>query len=76
LTVRAKAASGCGPSLPSTFPAGPMPAQLTSPCRPPKRLTARSTAACARGLLGGDVGAGEGGALAERGGERLALARH
>ena len=45
LIVRANPASVCGPSLPTTFSPWTMPAQLTSPCRPPNAAAAAATAA-------------------------------
>ena len=47
LTALAKVSRRCGPSRPTTFSEGAMPAQLMSACRWPKALRARSTAACA-----------------------------
>ena len=70
LIVRAKPASECGPSLPTTFSPWTMPAQLTSPC---SRRTPRCAAATAalRARLVGDVGADEARLRAELLRERL-----
>src|SRR5688572_63673 len=44
-TARSKLARTWGPFLPTTRSPGAMPAQLTTPCTPPKALAHRSTAA-------------------------------
>ncbi len=71
LMALAKVSRRCGPSRPTTFSEGAMPAQLTSACRWPKALSARSTAACAS-LLAGDVGEGEADGRAQFGGQGFA----
>ena len=72
LIARAKLASACGPSLPTTFSPCTMPAQLTRPCRPPKPSTAAATAACALASSVTSVRTKRT-AAAELGGERVAL---
>ncbi len=44
-TARAKLSSRCGPSRPTTFSPGAIPAQFTSPCRCPNASSAVRTAA-------------------------------
>ena len=49
--VFSKSSRGWGPFLPSTFSAVPIPAALTTPCRPEKRSVAAATAFVTSGSL-------------------------
>ena len=70
-TVRVKASSECGPSLPSTLAAGPTPAQLIS-LQPAEAADGQLDRRAGVGLAG-DVGLAERDPRAEFGGQRLAL---